>query len=246
MPVTPNDLKLYASLNRPADDVSVSGGGVDVNCILDITQMSANDQLRAVSDNAADTMNLIISGRSPGGEIITETLPLTGLTPVVFTLTFERFISAQLASAAAGNVTIERNAGPNDDVVILPAGKTDASVLFVDLTSEAAATTRFEKDFWQNEHATLSLINAAIELTADPSANIRIGVVAAKNDTTSIVNRKAVPGGVTFTDDGVSQSVPTGSLAAGESIGIWAEMSLGVSAAPLKTSFTTQIAGQST
>jgi len=245
MPVLPEELKFYASLSRPEDDVAVSGGALDASCVLNVTQLAASDQIRAVSDNAADTMNLTIRGRNAGGEIVSETLAMNGLTPVIFAATFERFISSTLASAAAGNVTIERNAGANDDIVVLPAGKTDATMLFIASTSEEAATTRFEKTFIRNENLTLSLTGAMIELTADPSTSIRIGVVTAKNDVTSITNRKAIPGGITFTDDGVAQAVPTGSLAANESIGVWVEMGRGALAVPIKTSFTTQITGQS-
>jgi len=243
MPVLPADLKKYGALSRPEDDVSVSGGGIDAACVLDVTQMAATDQLRAVSDNAADAMNLTITGRDAAGIIVSETLALNGTTPVVFATTFERFLKAVLSAAPAGNVTVERNTNPFDNVVILPIGKTTASILFIDSTSEAAITTRFEKEFWRNEHVSLALTNADITLTADPSASVRIGVEAAKNGVSSVANRKTIPSGVTFVDDSIAQAVPSGNLGASEGIGVWIEMTRGADAAAIKTSYTTQLAG---
>lgn len=243
MPILSSELKKYGALSRPEDDASASGGGIDASCVLDVTQLAANDQLRAVSDNAADTMNLTITGRDATGAIVTETKALNGTTPVTFATTFERFLKATLSAAPAGNVTIERNTSPYDDVVIIPAGKTAASILFIDATSEAVATTRYEKEFWRNENASLTLTNATVTLTADPSASIRIGLATAKGDTVSVTNRKTAPAGVTFVDDSVQQNVPGGSLAANENIGVWIEMSRAADAPAIKSSYTTQLAG---
>ncbi len=243
MPILSSELKKYGALSRPEDDVSTSGGGIDASCVLDVTQLAANDQLRAVSDNAADTMTLTITGRDATGAIVNETKALNGTTPVTFATTFERFLKATLSAAPAGNVTIQRNTSPNDDVVIIPAGKTAASILFIDSTSEAAATTRYEKEFWRNENASLTLTNATVTLTADPSASIRIGLATAKGDTVSVTNRKTAPAGITFVDDSVQQSVPGGSLAANENIGVWIEMSRAADAPAIKSSYTTQLAG---
>jgi hypothetical protein len=246
MPVLESELKRYGAASRPEDDVSVSGGAIDAACILDVTQLAANDQIRVVSDNAADTMNGTLRVRNAAGEIVSETLALNGVTPVVFAATAERFLSFSLASAAAGNVTVERNTGPNDDVAILEPGITDATLLFLNSTSEASLTTRYEKEFWRNENATLSLTSAEITLTADPSASIRIGLATEKDDAVSLSDRKTAPGGVTFVDDSIIQSVPTGNLGANEAIGVYIELQRATDAAPIKTSYTTRLAGLST
>lgn len=235
------------ALNRPEDDVSSSGGGIDNSCVLEVTQMAANDVLRAVSDNAGDTtQSITVTGRLTSGAIDTDVIALNGTTPVAGAKTFERFLKAVLSAACAGAVTVERNTGPNDDVVIIPAGKTDAAILFIDASSEASQTVRYEKEFWKNENATLTLNAAKVTLTADPSTSVKIGVETAVNDTVSVANRKAVPANPTFVDDGVAVNVPGNALAASAAVGVWVEMTRAADAAALKSSYTTKLEGTTT
>lgn len=242
MPIATTDLKKYGAASRPEDDVAASGGAIDTLCVLEVTQMASTTTLEAVSTSAADTMNLTITGRDATGAIVTQTLALTGTTVRSFSQTFERFLKASLASAPAGDVTIRINTG-GATVVIIPAGKRYASVMFINAASEAASTIRYEKEFWKNEHGTLTLTSAAVKLTADPSASIRIGCEASKNGSQSVANRKTTPGSVTFVDDSVSQALPGGTLEAASAIGVWVEMSRGAAAPAIKTSFTTELSG---
>lgn len=243
MPIVDTDLKKYAAANRPEDDTSASGGAIDTSCVLDVTQMGATSALEALSSNAADTMNLTITGRDAGGTVVPEVRALNGTTVVSFvTNTLERFLKAVLAAAPAGNVTI-RLAGGGATVAVIPAGKTKASILFIGSTSEGSPTTRVEKEFWKNEHATLALTSAQLALTADPSASVRIAVETAKNDTNSVANRKATPAGVTFVDDGVNVNVPGTQLEAGSAIGVWVELKRIADAAAIKSSYTTSLSG---
>jgi hypothetical protein len=242
MPIVATDLKKYGAASRPEDDSAASGGAIDDTCVLEVTQMPFTTTLEAVSSAAGDTMVLTITGRSGSGAIVTQGLALTGTTVKAFPQIFERFLKASLASAPAGNVTIRLNAG-GATVVVIPAGKTKASVMFINSASEVAQTIRYEKEFWKNEHASLTLTTATIKLTADPSSSIRIGCESAKNGAQSVANRKTTPGSVTFVDDGVAQSLPGGTLEANSTIGVWVEMTRGASAAAIKTSFTTELAG---
>jgi len=245
MSIIAAELKKFAALNRPEDDATLTGGGVDIGCILEVTQLAANDTLEAVSDNVADIMNLTIDGRLAAGDPNSEVNAMNGTTVVSFTSTLERVLKMTLASAPAGNVTIRRSAsGPT--VAVIPAGKTSASILFIGSASEAGAVTRCEKEFWKNENATLTLTAAKVSLTADPSAVVRIAVETAKNDSTTIANRKATPAGVSFVDDGVEVNVPGNQLEAGSVIGAWIEQALNAGHAALKSTFTTQIAGTTT
>ncbi len=245
MSIIAAELKKYSALNRPEDDTSLTGGGVDTGCILELTQLAANDTLEAVSDNVADTMNLTIDGRLAAGDPDSEVNAMNGTTVVSFTSTLERVLKLSLASAPAGNVTIRRSgAGPT--VAVIPAGKTKASILFIGSASEAGAVTRCEKEFWKNENATLTLAAAKVTLTADPSAVVRIAVETAKNDSTTIANRKATPAGVSFVDDSVDVNVPGNQLEASSVIGVWIEQALNAGHAALKSTYTTQIAGTTT
>lgn len=244
MSIVAAELVKRGALNRPEDDVSSSGGGIDNNCVLDITQLAANDVLRVVSDNAGDTtQNVTVTGRLASGAIDTDVIVLNGVTPVAGAKTFERILKINLSATAAGNVTIERNTNPYDDVVIVPAGKTDAAILFIDSSSEVSQTVRYEKEFWKNENGTTTLNAAKVTLTADPSTSIKIGVETAINDIVSVTNRKTVPSNPTFVDDGVAANVPGNALAAGAAIGVWIEMTRATDAAALKSSYTTKLEG---
>jgi hypothetical protein len=64
-----------------------------------------------------------------------------------------------------------------------------------------------------------------------------------KNDTNTIANRLAVPAGVTFVDDSVQQSVPGTTLEALSDIGIWVEQDLLAADAPIRSTFTHELAG---
>jgi len=245
MSILQSELKKYGSASRPEDDVSAAGGARDANCVLDMTQIAANDVIRVVSDNVGDTTQTVtITGRNVAGEIVTDVIALTGTTAAAGAVTFERVIKAVLSAVAAGNVTVERNTGPNDDVVIIPIGMTNASSLFIGAASEAAQTIRYEKEFFRNESAeSLTLNDAIVTLTADPSASIRIGLAATKDDTVSVADRKTAPGGVTFVDDSVEVNVPGGTLAVNEAIGVWIELTRGAGAASIKSSYTTELKG---
>jgi hypothetical protein len=242
MPIATTDLKKYGAAGRPEDDTATSGGAIDAACVLEVTQMASTTTLEAVSSNAGDTQTLTIYGRDASGAIVSQALALTGTTVKAFTQTFERFLKATLSGAPAGNVTI-RLTGAGATVVVIPVGKTAAAVMFINAASETAQTIRYEKEFWKNEHASLTLTTATLKLTADPSASIRIGVEAAKNGSQSVANRKTTPGSVTFVDDSVAQAVPGNQLEAASAIGVWIEMTRGASAAAIKTSFTTELAG---
>jgi hypothetical protein len=244
MPIAASDLKAYQAANMPEADTTTTGGAIATAGLVELTDVAANDDLEALSDNAADTMNLTLTGRNAAGAIVSETKALTGTAAAIFSTlgVIERFLKALLASAAAGTITIRRSVA-GATVGTLAPGKTSTRRLFYDSASEAGATTRYEKAFMKNEHATLTLTNAALKLTADPAATIRIGAAPSVDDTATVTNRKTAPASVTFVDDGVSQGVPGGSLAAGAAIGVWAEMVRGAGAAAVKNTFTVELSG---
>jgi len=235
-------LRRYGAASRPENDVSASGGAIDTACVLDVTQMASTGTLEAVSTSAADTMVLTITGRDAAGAIVSQGLAMTGATVKQFPQVFERFLKASLATPAVGDVTI-RMTGGGATVAVIPAGKAQASVMFLSAASEAAPTARYEKEFWKNENESLTLTNAKIMLAADPSASIRVGCEAAKNGSQSVPSRKTLPGSVTFVDDSVAQAIPGGQLEPAAVIGVWVEMSRGAAAPAIKTSFTTRMSG---
>jgi len=246
MPIASADLIALGSLNRPEDDTALVGGAIDIDNRPVFTQLAANDTVQVKSDNAGDiTQNVTITGRDAAGAEVSEVLgPLTGVTPVVGTQTFERVLKVVMDADAVGIITVERTIGPTL-IQTIPIGERGFYGLFIKSASESAATTRFEKLFWKNTHASLTLNAAKVELTADPAAKIRLGLEAAKNDTNTAANRKTAPGGVTFVDNNVKQDVPGNTLEAASAIGTWIELALAIDDTPVKDTFTTQLEGTS-
>ena len=245
MAIASTDLVLLGSLNRPEDDTATSGGGKDVDNRPDFTQMAANDTIEMVSDNAGDTtQSVTVTGRDAAGAILADTKTLNGTTPVAFTGTFERVLKVLMDSDAVGTVTIRRVTGPVT-IRTIPVGERGFSMLFQRAASESGAVSRFEKVFWINNHGTLTLTSAQVQMTADPASKLFTGVVVAKDDSTSVANRKAAPAGVTFVDDNVQQSVPGTTLEAGAAIGVWMRQDLLASDAPVRNTYTLELAGNS-
>lgn len=245
MPIAATDLLPLGSADRPEDDTSSSGGAIDTGDRPSPCTLAANDTLEVLSSAAGDTtQNVTVTGRGADGAILTDTVLLTGTTLVAFTGTFERVLKVTMDATAVGIITVRRG-GAGATVDTIPIGEVGFFGMFLKSASESSGTTRYEKIFWKNDHATLTLNSAELELTADPSSKITVGATVAKDDSTSVANRKATPGGVSFVDDGVAINVPTGILAAGEAIGLWILMTLSADDAPLKTSHTTQLSGTS-
>jgi hypothetical protein len=246
MAIVAADLIGYNAANKPQDDTSTGGGGRDVDNRFDLIQLAANDTLEMVSSAAGDTtQGVTVFGRDAAGAELSDTQTVNGTSVVAFTGTFERIISVLMDADAVGIVTVRRSSsGPT--VYAIPIGERGASALFIKSASAVGAVTRYDKIFWENAHATLTLTAATVELTADPDSRIRIGVHTSKNDTATITNRLTAPGGITFVDDSVTQAVPGNTLEALSDIGVWIEQALLAADAPFNSSFTTELAGTST
>ena len=245
MAIAAADLIALCSLNRPENDTTTSGGGIDVDNRPEFTQMGANDTLEMLSSAAGDTTQTVtVTGRNSAGAVVIDTKTLNGTTVVAFTGTFERVQKVLMSADAVGTITVRRaSAGPT--VGTIPIGERGFTMAFINSASESGIAIRYEKIFWKNTHATLTLNSAETKLTADPDARIRVGVSATKNDTLSVANRKTAPGGITFVDDNVAQAVAGNTLEALAATGLWIEQNLPASDTPKKSSFTTQLSGTS-
>ncbi len=244
-PIVADDLVAYNSLNRPEDDVTLTGGGRDPDVRPDFVQLAADDDIEVVSDNAGDTTQVVtVDGRDATGAFVTATATLNGTTPVILSpaTQFERVLSISMDSDAVGIVTVRRSVA-GALIFDIPVGERGSAAFFINSASAAGAVTRHEKFFWRNAHATLTLSAAQVQLTADPANRIRVATETAKDDVTTVANRLAVPAGVTFVDDSVQQSVPGNQLEALTDIGIWVEQALLAADAPIKDTFTHELAG---
>jgi len=244
MSIVAAELIAYGSASRPSDDVSAAGGAIDLTDRPTFTQLTANAVIAAVSDGA-DTRTLTVQGRNAAGDVVTDVITLTGAVEAVGGVTFERILTLTLsAGSASRTVTVKQGAGGATRAT-LAINQVSATAFFRQSSSAASQKIRYEKFFWKNTNATLSLTTAQVMLTADPDARIRIGAAPSKGDSASVATRLTAPSSVTFVDDSVAISVPTGSLAAGEALGVWVEQDLPATDPAHKSTFTTQLSGNS-
>lgn len=245
MAVANSDLVLLGVASRPTDDTSTSGGAIDATYRPVFTQFSAS-AVAAVLSDGADTRVVRITGRLASGVEDTEDLTLNGASEVVGAKTFERILEARIQTGGVSGtrtVTVRQGSG-GSAIGTIPINETGFYAMFRSSLSDANGVQRYEKTFYKNTNGSSALTSAVVKLTADPQSKIKIGVATSKGDTGSVANRKTAPGSVSFVDDGVAASVPTGSLGAGETIGVWVEQTLTTQGeGPWKNSFTTEISG---
>ncbi len=243
MPIESSELVAYASAGRPEDDTAASGGAIDEEMRVSFTQLTSNDTLRVWSSSAYDVSQTVtVRGRNAAGELVECTAALDGvaLVPLSPTTTFERVIDCVVDNPCIGEVTLER-ASNGVDVGIIAAGETGFTMLFIGSFSESSQTVRHEKIFLKNTNGALTATQAKVRSTADPAGKIRIGLEASKDGSGSIANRKAVPGGISFSQENVDLDVPGTVLEAGEAIGCWVEQTLSAADSPVRSSFTVRL-----
>ena len=105
----------------------------------------------------------------------------------------------------------------------------------------------YDKVFFKNTHATISLTAAVVAELTDPSGLIAFALAAALNDSTNNGGgtRLTHTGGLTFNSS--SKNVPSGQvLAAGDRIGVWLKLSLAAGQVATLTSYVPQLQGQTT
>jgi hypothetical protein len=251
MSILTTDLVAYAAASNPTVDGSTVGGAIDLLRFIDFTQMTGNDTIQAVSSSAGDTSQTItVTGRDAGGNVVVSSATtLTGTTPVTITGlgTVERILKAELSATAAGTVTVRSTTGPGTNFSrVIPIGQRGFFAIFQQGASNPSSTvTYYAKFFWKNNHGSLALTAAQVIESADPSTLIAHGLEAALNDTNTQTSRIVAPSGPTFAS--TPANVPNSqSLTAGSQIGTWLRLSLGTGQAAQRTTYTSQLSGNST
>jgi len=229
--ITNAELVFLAAVNRPNDDVSTGGGAIDLTCGCGaINHLTAAAVISFVSTNSGDTMNITISGRTASGVYTTETLAMNGTTEVSSVNTYQRILDVTFASLPAGVISVYQGTGTGT----LIGGFNSAghpyykdTALFKKSASSSTAVTRYDKVFFKNTDASLTLTGATVTLVADPSGRISIGLETALNDVNTITNRLTAPAGITFQGVGTAINVPNSqNLTNGSYIGIWVRQAL--------------------
>ena len=251
MPVAA-DLVAYASASMPDADSGVNGGAVDPLRRISFTQLAADDDIEAVSSAAGDTVPTItVEARDAAGSIRSQTIALTGTTPVILATlgVVNRVLKVELSAACAGIITVRRSPS-GASLSTIPIGERGFLAIFRKVASDPALTVnRYTKFFWRNNHASQALTSAVVKQNADPDARIMHLLANAKGDTATTADRTTAPAAAATLDpdtfDDADKNVPGADLGALESIGVWLRLQLPSADSPHRTTYTSEITGQS-
>lgn len=272
MSVVSSDLVIYGAANIAESDSGTMGGAIDTTVryvfnsatlVNDPTASGGDGELTVVSDNVADTMNITVTGRNASGSIVSQTIALNGTTVVdITTNTFERLLKVELASSAAGTVTLADNANGagtiGNTIVTIETGVTEIRTPFYNVSADVSggsARTFYEKVFLKNNNSTNALLSTVIVESADPSSNVTFALEDAVDDTGTSTNRVTAPSASEIGASGFDSAdktmstetdASTADLAAGSAIGIWLALTLAAGASAAKTTYTLQAQGSTT
>jgi len=253
MSITSAELILYGAADKVEDDVSTVGGAIDTTSYPTFTQFTTGGGnpyvLSVKSSNAGDTtQTLTVEGRDATGAYVTDTtVTVNGVTEESTVQLFERILKITVSATCAGTLTFYQSTGTGTPIGTLPPGGLILYAAFINAFSTTSPETRWEKFFWANTDGSLTLTSAAVTLTADPSSVTMMGLATAVNDSGTAANRLTAPAGVSFVGVSTAQSVPGGgNLAAGAGIGMWIEQALLANNAALRSTYTSQLGGNTT
>lgn len=154
------EIHYYLSANRPEDDVSTSGGAVDMKMMLmdrdcDELNGGAGDTIDFVSTAAGDNCNVSVGGWQPDGTWATEVVVLNGTNHVQSANTYLHLRKVEMAADAVGVVTVaEFNVGAPIALFTIPIGSRGRAALFLNAAAEAgggATVDLYEKVFAVND-----------------------------------------------------------------------------------------------
>ena len=248
MAVVDTDITFICSATMPDDDVTTQIGGAQVaTCRISLDDIDPDGTVRMVSTSGADTQNATIHYIKDDGSVTSETLALTGTTPVVFTDTMKTILKVLLASAGAGVITVEEVVS-GDTILTLAIGETEIRRVFYNAIAESSSgSTRkyYDKFFIKNTNGTDNLTAAQVILAADPESVIAFALEATLDGITDNGvgnNRQVAPTGFVF--DATTKNVANSQvLTAGSAQGIWVELTLTPGKTPTESTFTVRLSG---
>jgi len=254
MSVASTDLVIYGAANIQTTDSGTQGGAIDttVRYIFDSSSLAntLQDTVEVVSSNAGDTTQTVtITGRTAGGSITTDPISLNGTTPVSGAVTFETILKIVVSASHSGTITVRKATG-DTTIVAIETGVLTILRPFYNVSADASGGSSrsfYEKIFFQNNHATLSLLSAIISEQADSQGLITFDLEDAVDDTNSVASRlNTAPTGMLGSFDSAAKNCPGTDLAAGSRIGVWLKLTLPAGNAAVLSTYTIRIAGSST
>ena len=256
MAVAATDLILYCAANVPENDADTAGGAIDPDMrVMDRTQCDniaggSGDSIDLVSADAGDTQNCYLAGIGTDGTWLTETVALDGTDHVQSAETYLHLRKVELASAAAGAVTVARyNSGSPVTLTTIVLGEQGYKDPFLRAEANAAggATKQlYAKAFVKNCHASDALQAGKVwlsededaELTMDAEMSAGVTVTGGTETTTNRVTLPSTGGTYSFGEhatEGAAHDVgdaEDGNLIAAEAQGMWLKLTLAAGRTP--------------
>jgi len=136
MSVEAKDIMVFGSANMQDTDSGTQGGAEDKSKKVVWYDLSADDDVEAVSENSGDTtQSITVYGRNAAGELVNETISLNGQTPAQAgsPKTFDRLLKATKSASTSGTVAVMRTTNERADT----AQSATASTLVLDAGASA-------------------------------------------------------------------------------------------------------------
>lgn len=245
------DIIAYCAQSHPLTDSGSPGGPIDEFMRAVFTDLAANDDIEAVSDDTGDTNIFgIAKGRDSSGNLVEETKQLNGTTAVIFSTLglIDDMESFRLTQPAIGNITVRRSVS-GATIAVIPAGELGFRRIFFGAYShQSNSKDYYEKIFLKNVHPVTTLQSVIISEDTDPSATITFTLAASVDDSAFADNRLTAPDTDDIepdTFDGTDKDVPGSgaNLDPGSAIGVWVKMTLAAAAVASKNTYTFGIDG---
>lgn len=126
--ITTGQLRTYGALNMPEDNVSLTGGDIDVTCLVDFSDIQITGRLQVVCAQS-ESATITIYGRLGNGIISNETVAIGSPTPVPTVQTaWERIMKVIKSAPTNGYVSIE-TVTPTYSATLNTSGTTDTITL---------------------------------------------------------------------------------------------------------------------
>lgn len=248
MPIVSSDIVAYGSATMAEDDVTSGiGGAIDTTTRVVFTDIDPSDTITVVSSDGGDTTQTVtVYGRAASGLLQSEEFSLNGTTPVVGSDTFERVLKIVVSAAHTGTITVTETTGL-DTIVDIESGVLTIRRPFYNVYAEESGGSLrdyYEKIFFKNNHATLTLLNATVALSADPTGNVTFVLESSLDGSDDNGDTRLVaPGGYTF-NTSTKNVANSQNHTAGTAQGIWVKLSLAAGTAATKSYFTLTESGQ--